>query len=167
MPISDYLRNLRAAYGSRLVLMPGVAAVVWNQAGQVLVEKRSDNGQWGLPAGSIDPGETPAEATVREVFEETGLRVRPTRVLGVFGGIDFRSKYPNGDEVEYTVTVFDCEIIGGKLEILDGESTELEWFNPEDVPYLGLPYPKELFLQRGGTTHQSGGCVLFQPTDKE
>ena len=91
MAISPYMKNLRAHFGSQLVLMPSVAAIIRNEAGQILFLVRADNGLWDLPAGAIDPGETPAQAVVREVREETGLIVEPVAVGGVFGGPGFSS----------------------------------------------------------------------------
>jgi ADP-ribose pyrophosphatase YjhB (NUDIX family) len=144
MPISEYLRDLRAKVGRRLLLLPGVAAIVRDAEHRVLFIRRADNGQWGLPAGAIDPGETPAEAVAREVREETGLDVRPSRVAGVFGGPGFRVHYENGDEAEYTVIVFDCEVVGGTLSPADGEALELRYFAPDDAPELQVAYPRTL-----------------------
>lgn len=144
MPISEYLRDLRALVGNRLLLLPGVAAVVRDAEHRVLFIRRADNGRWGLPAGAIDPGETPAEAVAREVREETGLEVRPARVAGVFGGRGFRVRYENGDEAEYTVIVFDCVVIGGTLSPTDGEALELRYFAPDHAPELHVAYPRTL-----------------------
>jgi len=148
MPISDYLRDLRRVVGSRLVLLPGVAALVRDDEGRVLLMRRADDGRWGLPAGAIDPGESPAEAVAREVREETGLVVRAARVAGVFGGRGFRHRYPNGDEAEYTVVVFDCEVTGGELRSDDGEALELRYFAPAEIPELQVAYPRALFDDR-------------------
>jgi ADP-ribose pyrophosphatase YjhB (NUDIX family) len=145
MPISDYLGELRALVGSRLLLLPGVAGIVRDADDRVLFIRRADNGKWGLPAGAIDPGETPAAAVAREVREETGLVVRPARIAGVFGGRGFRVRYENGDEAEYTVTVFDCEVIGGTLSPGDGEALELRYFTPDEAPELQVAYPRTLF----------------------
>jgi ADP-ribose pyrophosphatase YjhB (NUDIX family) len=144
MPISDYLRDIRALVGPRLLLLPGVAAIVRDREGWVLFMRRADNGRWAFPAGAVEPGETPAEAVVREVREETGLTVEPKRVAGVFGGSGFRHRYNNGDEVEWTVIVFECAVIGGKLEPLDGEALELRYFAIADAPSLPLAYPRDL-----------------------
>lgn len=149
MPISEYLRGLRALVGSRLLLLPGVAAIVRDADDRVLFMRRTDNGQWGLPAGAIDPGETPAEAVAREVREETGLDVRPRRVAGIFGGQGFRVRYENGDEAEYTVVVFDCEVVGGTLSPADGEALELRYFAPDDAPQLQVAYPRSILRPPG------------------
>src|SRR3954463_15357073 len=115
MGISPYMKNLRAHLGPQLVLVPSVAAIVRNPAGQILFLVRADNGLWDIPAGAVDPGETPAQAVVREVREETGLIVEPVAVRGVFGGPAFRLTYGNGDLVEFMVIIFECRIIGGVL----------------------------------------------------
>jgi 8-oxo-dGTP pyrophosphatase MutT (NUDIX family) len=144
MPISDYLAGLRAKVGTDLILLPGVSAIVRDAEGRVLLGRRSDDNRWGLPAGAIDPGEEPARAVIREVFEETGLRVRPERLVAVLGGREFFHKYPNGDEVEPTTSVFECRIIGGSLGCQDQEATELRFFDPGELPDLVGPYRREL-----------------------
>ena len=66
MPLSPYMRDIRAKIGHDVLLQPGVAAIIFNAAGQVLLQRRSDNGEWGLPGGIMEPGEEPAETVVRE-----------------------------------------------------------------------------------------------------
>ncbi|PSR34170.1 MAG: NUDIX hydrolase [Sulfobacillus benefaciens] len=146
MPISAYLRNLRKLIGHQLILSPAVAAIIRNQGGNILVLRRSDTQEWSLPAGAVDPGETPSEAIAREVLEETGLFVNPSRVLGVFGGPDFRVQYPNKDQVEYLVVLFACEVTGGQLSPMDGEAIEFRYVPVDQIgALLGLPYPTAVF----------------------
>jgi 8-oxo-dGTP pyrophosphatase MutT (NUDIX family) len=145
MPISDYARGIRELIGRRLLLVPGAAAIVHDEAGRVLLERRSDGGLWGPPAGAVDPGETPAQAIVREVLEETGLSVEPTGVVAVLGGPDYRFAYANGDLCEYVTTVFACRVLGGELRPADGESLDLRYFRTDDLPPLHLPYPPAIF----------------------
>lgn len=150
MPISNYMRALREQVGTRLILCPGVAAVIHDDQGRLLAQKRAEDGTWSLPAGAVDPGETPAQAVVREVWEETGLKVVPERVLGVFGGSDgFRFTYPNGDVSEYLVVLFHCRIVGGVLGCLDGESLALRFFHPQEIPPMRASYPRDLLTAPG------------------
>lgn len=132
------------------MLLPSVAGVVRDSAGRILIQKRSDNGRWDLPAGMVDPGEAPAQTLVREVLEETGLVVVPEQLLGVFGGPGFRFTYPNGDQAEYTITVFGCRPLGGELRPLDGEASELRFVEPGEMPELLPKYPRELFTRALG-----------------
>ncbi len=106
-----------------------------------------------MPAGAIEPGETPAQAVIREVWEETGLIVRPVNIAGVFSGANgFRFTYSNGDAVEYTVILFECEKVGGEFGKRDDETIKLRYFSPEEMPLLPINYPRELFLQPGEKT---------------
>jgi 8-oxo-dGTP pyrophosphatase MutT (NUDIX family) len=147
MPISEYLKNLREKVGNGILQIPSAAAIIRDEGGRVLLVKSAGagGGVWGLPAGACDLGETPAEALVREVFEETNLSVEPVGIAGVFGGRDFRYVYANGDEVEYFIVVFECEITSGELFARDGEVSDFQYFAPEEMPELAIPYPKSIF----------------------
>jgi len=147
MPMSSYYRRLRDRVGSELILIPAVAAVLRDEEGRVLIQ-RNHHGGWSLPAGAIEPGEAPAQAVAREVYEETGLQVRVGRVLGVVGGAGCRTTYPNGDRVEYVVTLFECTRLAGDLISCNDETAELAWFLPDQFPILAFPYPDEAL--RGG-----------------
>ena len=145
MAISEYLKMLRQKIGNEILQIPSVAAVIRNSDGKFLFVKNAEDGIWGLPAGAIELGETPAAAVVREVSEETGLDVEPLELIGVFGGEKFRHVYPNGDKVEYFIVVFKCKIKGGELAAQDGEVSELKYFGAEEMPELMFPYSKEIF----------------------
>ena len=135
MPISEYIKDLRVSIGHKALLTPGVDAVIYNESGELLLIKRSDNGLWALPGGQLDPLEPPALGLAREVFEETGLKVVPDRLLGIFGGNDaFHVHYPNGDEVHPVVSLFGCRIVAGELQNRDGEATEVRFFAPDALP---------------------------------
>jgi 8-oxo-dGTP diphosphatase len=132
MPISDYLAGLRTKVGHELLMVPCASGVVRDDEGRILLQRRSDNGLWSVPGGGLDPDEQPAQACVRELYEETGLIVRPVAVLGV--ETHPITSYPNGDVAQAVVTVFLCEIEGGRLESVDGESLELRFFAPDEFP---------------------------------
>ncbi|CUB10452.1 RNA pyrophosphohydrolase [Bacillus cereus] len=145
MSMSIYYKKIREQLGHKLIFVPSVAAVIKNRQGDILFQYPGGE-YWSLPAGAIEPGETPEKAVVREVWEETGLKVQVKKQKGVFGGEEFRHTYPNGDRVEYLVVVFECEVIRGKLKSIDGESLKLQYFSLSEKPPLALPYPDKIFL---------------------
>ena len=132
MSVSDYVRQLRDRIGHDLLLLPGASAMIFDEAGRVLLQRRSDTGNWFVIGGAIDPGESPASAAVREAREETGLEVVTTRLSGVYTSPEV--VYPNGDRCIYVTMAFRCSIIGGELRLDGDESLELDWFDPHDLP---------------------------------
>jgi 8-oxo-dGTP pyrophosphatase MutT (NUDIX family) len=132
MPISPFLQSLRDVVGQRLLLLPGVTAVVFDDAGRLLLGQRSDNGQWALIAGVMDPGEQPAQTVVREVYEETAVHVVPERITSVL--TQPPNTYPNGDQTEYVDITFRCRAVGGEARVNDDESLAVGWFALQDLP---------------------------------
>jgi 8-oxo-dGTP pyrophosphatase MutT (NUDIX family) len=132
MPISDYLRGLRAKIGHDFVFMPGVAAVVFRYDGKILLQRSRDSGLWGVIGGTPDPGEEPAAAARREIQEETGLTAEIERLVGVF--TEANTHYPNGDVVQYIAFVFACRAASGDPRVNDDESHAVGFFGYDDLP---------------------------------
>ena len=137
MPISDYLRGLRSRIGHELVLLPSVAVMVRDAQGRLLLVRNRDDGMWQTVGGGMDPHEQPADAAVREAYEETGLLVEPTRLLGVYAGPAFCLTYPNGDVVAYVGIAFAARVVGGSERPCDEEVDRTGWFDREAA--LALP----------------------------
>ncbi len=117
-----------------ITLRPGASAVILNEAGQVLVQQRSDNKFWALPAGGQDVGESLAECCVREVKEECGLIVEIVRLVGVYSHPSICSiVYPDGNKVQGVGACFVCKVVAGVLQKND-ESLELRWVSPNELP---------------------------------
>jgi ADP-ribose pyrophosphatase YjhB (NUDIX family) len=135
MPISSYLKQLREAVGNQLLLLPGVSAVVFDGHGRVLLGQSADDQKWALIAGVMDPGEQPAEAIVREVYEETAVHVVAERVTSVL--TQPVHTYANGDRCEYVDIGFRCRVVGGEARVNDDESLAVGWFGLRELPPLG------------------------------
>ena len=134
MPMSAYLRGLRARVGHDLVMVPGVTAVVLNEEGEVLLHRSANDGRWYLVGGAIDPGEQPADAAAREVLEEAGVEVEPARLVAVY--TEEPVTYPNGDVVMYVAMAFLCRPVrrGARPYVADDESLDVRYFRPDALP---------------------------------
>ena len=121
-------------------LRPGSNTVLINDANQVLLHRRSDNGAWALPGGAMEIGESIETCAVREMWEETGLHVRIKRLVGVYSDPANYCilRYPNGYAVHYLIVVYEVEQTGGELLISD-ESTDLRWFDVDALPDGMMP----------------------------
>jgi ADP-ribose pyrophosphatase YjhB (NUDIX family) len=110
----------------------GVSAIIFDGEGKFLLTKREDNGQWCLPGGAVEAGESVAEACIREVFEETGLNVRVKRLVGVYSHPDQLVVYKDGNKAFIVAIHFEAEVIGGKLG-LSNETTDFGYFTLEEI----------------------------------
>ncbi len=145
MPVSDYIKNIRAKIGNDLLLLPGVTAVVINERDEILLQLRRDTKTWAPPSGGLEPGENLAQCVIREVREETGIEVFPESIIAVLSGDDFTVTYPNGDQIGVVSCVFRCR---PRLEtaprVNDDESLEMRYFPPGDLPDNMLPRHKRI-----------------------
>lgn len=113
----------------------GASAIIFNNEGKFLLTKRTDNGQWCLPGGAVEAGESVAEACEREVFEETGLRVRVKRLVGVYSHPDQLVVYKDGNKAFVVAIHFEAEHLGGELG-LSNETTDFGYFTIEEAEQL-------------------------------
>ena len=73
--MGNYVSELRRLVGSRPLLLVAAGVVVRASYGAILLQRRTDDGLWGLPGGALEPGDSLEEAARRELLEETGLVV--------------------------------------------------------------------------------------------
>ncbi|MEV0478245.1 NUDIX domain-containing protein [Streptomyces prunicolor] len=128
------MRTIRASAGHQLLWLPGVSAVVFDDAGRVLLGQRADNHEWAVIAGIPEPGEQPADCAVREVFEETAVECVPERVVLVKAGGPI--SYPNGDACQFMDITFRCRAVGGEAAVNDDESLQVGWFEVDALPTM-------------------------------
>jgi 8-oxo-dGTP pyrophosphatase MutT (NUDIX family) len=135
VPTPQFVLDLRAKVGHDLLWLSTAVGAVFDGSGRVLLGRRADIGVWTLPGGIIDPAEQPADAAVREVFEETGVVARPEVLTSVT--VSAPMTYPNGDEVQYLEYCFRCGLAGGQAGPGDGELSAVGWFGPDELPEVG------------------------------
>ncbi len=153
MPASDYIRHLRRKIGHDLILLPGASALIFDDDDRVLLQRRGDTGKWFIIGGGIDPGETAAQAAVREAHEETGLVVEPIRLSGIYTSPEV--VYPNGDRCIYVTTGFRCRVIGGDMQADGQETLELAWFSLDQLPEMradGISRIRDAAAEHGEAT---------------
>jgi 8-oxo-dGTP pyrophosphatase MutT (NUDIX family) len=128
-------------YGERIgrqgKIRLGCSAAIFDELRRILLTKRTDNGQWCLPSGALEPGESVAEACEREVFEETGLSVVVKRLVGVYSHPDQLSVYGDGNKFQIVALHFEAVITGGELGLSD-ETSDFGYFTLEEVEKLEM-----------------------------
>lgn len=134
MATPDFIRELRTSVGHHLLFLPGVSAVVLDDDGRVLLNRRADDGRWAIIGGILEPGEQPAAGVVREVEEETAVRCVAERLL--LTQTLTPVTYPNGDRCQYLDLSFRCRAVGGAARVNDDESLEVGWFPLDGLPEL-------------------------------
>ncbi len=133
----SYLGRLRAQVGSRLLLVPGARVVIENERGEIFLQLRSDFRLWGLPGGVPDEGETLETAAIREVAEETGLRITEISAFGFASDPAHEVwTYPNGHVCHYHTLLFHALDFAGAPRVADDESLQVGWFAPGALPDL-------------------------------
>ena len=142
MPIPEFIVETRKKIGTDLMWVPSVCAVVLRDSTvdspwavpDVLLVRRADNGQWTPVTGIVDPGEEPHVAAVREVMEETGVKVTAAAIVGV--GSHGPVTHCNGDQASYMTVQIRCEPLDPSAEpaVGDDENTEAGWFPVSQRP---------------------------------
>ena len=134
--MTKLIQGERAGRRGRIRL--GCAGVLFDpQRTEVLLTRRADNGEWCLPGGAVDPGESVGEACEREFLEETGLRVHVLRLTSVYSSRDELVIYPDGNEVQIVVLGFEVELRGGAMG-LSPETTDIRFFPLAEVARMRL-----------------------------
>jgi 8-oxo-dGTP pyrophosphatase MutT (NUDIX family) len=135
---TGYVARIRHKIGTDLLMLHAVSIFVFDARGHFLMAQQHGSANWLTIGGAVEIDETPADAAVREFWEETGALVRPTRVLGVFGGPDFRITYANGDQVAYTTVAFEAELVSGTPKPDGAELKTLAWIDPLEIATLEM-----------------------------
>lgn len=129
-----YIMELRKKVGTLPLIMVGACVIIVSPDQKILFQLRKDNGTWGLPGGSMEPGESLDQVAARELFEETGLVAAHFSLLQVFSGEDMYYQYPHGDEVYNVVAAFICDTYSGILKKDESEVADIQFFSLDELP---------------------------------
>ncbi|WP_100333463.1 NUDIX hydrolase [Bacillus alkalisoli] len=129
----EYYKYLRQYVGQKPIILPGSVVIILNEKSEVLLQKRHD-GNWGLPGGLMDLGESFEEVAKREVFEETGLVVENLKLLNVYSGSQYYLKVSNGDELYSVTAVYYTSNASGEIKIDYTESERMQYFGMDNLP---------------------------------
>ena len=113
-------------------LVPAASVIVVDQAGRILLHRRTDNELWSIPGGGMEVGERIADTVVREVREETGLEVEPEAIVGIYSNPQHVVEYGDGEIRQQFSVCFACRLVGGELATSD-ESLEVGFFTPAEI----------------------------------
>lgn len=113
----------------------GCDVFVLNSEKKLLLIQRSDDGLWALPGGCHDLGETPKKCAERECFEETGLLVECTDLIGVYSSNSYEYIHYPWKDNEFVHLLFVASLRGGQ-EILSSETLKIGWFYENEIPQL-------------------------------
>ncbi|MDR7279132.1 NUDIX domain-containing protein [Catenuloplanes atrovinosus] len=151
----DYYDDPSAPKANSLV--PSANVVVTDDHGRILLIHRTDNDNWAVPGGAMDLGESLPETAVRETFEETGIQVEVTGLVGIYTDPRHVILYTsNGEARQEFSVVFTARPVGGEPKTSD-ESREVRWMAPEDIPALTMDRSMRTrimhFLSGNGVPH--------------
>ncbi|MFJ3527275.1 NUDIX hydrolase [Streptomyces sp. NPDC090132] len=142
----DYYNNPDAPQANSVV--PSVTAVVVNDAGDLLMIHRTDNDLWAIPGGGHDVGESIADTVVREVEEETGIKVVVQDIVGLYTNPQHVMAYDDGEVRQQFSICFHARPVGGELRT-SSESKEVRWVRPADIDALNVHPSIRLRIQHG------------------
>ncbi len=130
----DYMKTLRRMIGNTKIVVPGVRALIFNERGELLLQKQALFRSWALPHGCVDVGESVLDALKREVKEETGLSIIRAESFGLYTDPKYSVTYPNGDQVQTFTMAFLVRDWSGELAVDGDEVTDLGFFPLDNLP---------------------------------
>ncbi|WP_330180399.1 NUDIX domain-containing protein [Nocardia sp. NBC_01503] len=129
----DYYKDPNAPKANSLV--PGGSALIVDSEARVLMQRRGDSGNWSLPGGIMEIGETLEQCVIRETKEETGLDIEITGLLGIYTDPEHVIEYADGEiRQEFAITYYG-KVIGGNVEV-SSESTSVRFLGLDELEAL-------------------------------
>lgn len=130
----NYIKEMRKDVGHAPLMVASCGVIIENDKGEILLQKRRDNGCWALLGGSMEIGEKFIETAKREVYEEAGIEIGELTLFGIYSGEDGIITYPNGDVCYGTGIVFKTTVYSGEIQNNTEEALEHRFFNKTNLP---------------------------------
>jgi 8-oxo-dGTP pyrophosphatase MutT (NUDIX family) len=139
---TDFFHDDRAPKANSLVPAAGILAA--DEEGRLLLQRRRDTGQWAIPMGKMELGETPTECAVRETFEETGVTVEPLGLLGIYSDPGYIVAYDDHQDPtvfgevrqEFEITLYGRPVEGSPT--VNDEADAVRWVRPAELDGLDI-----------------------------
>ena len=129
-----YIETIRQLVGHEPIILTSAGAIILDENGKILLEYRKDTGDWGIPGGYMEPGETFEETLRRELQEEMAIHVTEFTLYHVFSGKNFYHEYPNGDRVYSVIALYTTDCFTGEIHADDTEVEKTAFFALERLP---------------------------------
>ena len=142
----NYIAEMRKVVGHAPLRTTGCGVIIENDKGEILLQKRRDNGLWAIIGGSMEIGEKFIETVKREAFEEAGIEIKELTLFGIYSGEDRIITYPNGDICCGTGIIFRTTAYSGEIQNNTEEALEHRFFDKSNLPDNINKYDKRIII---------------------
>lgn len=142
----NYIAEMRKDVGHAPLMVISCGIIIENSKGEILLQKRRDNGLWALIGGSMEIGEKFIETVKREAFEEAGIEIKELTLFGIYSGEDRIITYPNGDICCGTGIIFKTTAYSGEIQNNTEEALEHRFFDKTTLPDNINKYDKQIII---------------------
>ena len=143
---NNYIKEMRKDVGHAPLMVTGCGVIIENDKGEILLQKRRDNGLWALLGGGMEIGEKFIETAKREVYEEAGIEIDELTLFGIYSGETGIVTYPNGDICCVTGIVFKTTVYKGEIQNNTEEALEHRFFDKTSLPDNINKYDKRVII---------------------
>ena len=143
---NNYIKEMRKDVGHAPLMVISCGVIIENEKGEILLQKRRDNGCWALLGGSMEIGEKFMDVAKREVYEEAGIEIGELTLFGIYSGEDGIITYPNGDICYGTGIIFKTTVYSGEIQNNTEEALEHKFFDKTNLPENINKYDKRVII---------------------
>lgn len=153
-----YYQSVRRYIGNSELFSCGACGIIENNKRQYAIARRSDTGEWGLPAGSKELGESIEQTIEQESMEELGIKIERPMLIAITSGKQFQFTYPNGHQVKWVSFLYYAKHRNGALRVNDSENTQAMWADEHEViKLLSARFSNRFELYK----RHAGSCIII------